>query len=292
MKKTLQDLTIKDDFMFGAVMAEEENCRGLLERVTGLSIGRVEISRERSLAYRPEYRGIRLDVYVKDEKNTRYNVEMQMVRKAALEKRARYYRSQMDMDLLLAGESYENLPDTYVIFICDFDLFGAGRYRYTFENCCLEDLNQKLKDGCRFIFLNTHGKNREEVPGELVSFLEFVRADLKESARDFQDEFVKQLQETIWKIKASRDMEERFMTLEELLRDTEKEAKAEGRAEGKAEGKIEGKAEGILELLEDKGSISERLRNRILAEKTPEVLKSWLKLAASAESVEQFEREM
>ena len=82
------------------------------------------------------------------------------------------------------------------------------------------------------------------------------------------------------------------MTLEELLRDTEKEAKAEGRAEGKAEGKIEGKAEGILELLEDKGSISERLRNRILAEKTPEVRKSWLKLAASAESVEQFEREM
>ena len=71
MKKTLQDLTIKDDFMFGAVMAEEENCRGLLERVTGLSIGRVKISRERSLAYRPEYRGIRLDVYVKGEKNTR-----------------------------------------------------------------------------------------------------------------------------------------------------------------------------------------------------------------------------
>ncbi len=68
MKKTLQDLTIKDDFMFGAVMAEEENCRGLLERVTGLSIGRVEISRERSLAYRPEYRGIRLDVYVKVRK--------------------------------------------------------------------------------------------------------------------------------------------------------------------------------------------------------------------------------
>ena len=98
--------------------------------------------------------------------------------------------------------------------------------------------------------MNTYGENREEVPGELVNFLEFVRADLKESARDFQDEFVKQLQETIRKIKASRDMEERFMTLEELLRDTEKEAKAEG------------KAEGILELLGDKGSISEELRGQ------------------------------
>ena len=29
MAKTLKELTIKDDFMFSAVMAEEENCRGL-----------------------------------------------------------------------------------------------------------------------------------------------------------------------------------------------------------------------------------------------------------------------
>lgn len=31
MKKTLQDLTIKDNFMFGAVMTDPENCKGLLE---------------------------------------------------------------------------------------------------------------------------------------------------------------------------------------------------------------------------------------------------------------------
>ena len=30
-RKTLQDLTIKDNFMFGAVMQVEENCRGFLE---------------------------------------------------------------------------------------------------------------------------------------------------------------------------------------------------------------------------------------------------------------------
>lgn len=32
-RKTLQDLTIKNNFMFGAVMIDEENCRLLLERV-------------------------------------------------------------------------------------------------------------------------------------------------------------------------------------------------------------------------------------------------------------------
>ncbi len=56
MAKTLQELTIKDDFMFSAVMAEEENCRGLLELATDISVGRVEVSREKSFAYDPEYK--------------------------------------------------------------------------------------------------------------------------------------------------------------------------------------------------------------------------------------------
>ena len=51
MKKTLQDLTIKDNFMFGAVMTDPENCKG-----------------------------VRLDVYAKDDTNTRYNIEMQVLR--------------------------------------------------------------------------------------------------------------------------------------------------------------------------------------------------------------------
>lgn len=30
-KKTLKELTLKDNFMFGAVMSDENNCRRLLE---------------------------------------------------------------------------------------------------------------------------------------------------------------------------------------------------------------------------------------------------------------------
>lgn len=45
--KTLQELTIKDNFMFGAVMSIPENCIGFLELVLGFSIERLTISRER-----------------------------------------------------------------------------------------------------------------------------------------------------------------------------------------------------------------------------------------------------
>ena len=127
--KCLQNLTMKDNFMFGAVMSEPENCKGFLEMVLGISIDRVEIDVERSMIYNPEYKGIRLDVYAKDEHNTHYNVEMQAQRETELGRRSRYYHSQIDMEILLTGVEYAELPDTYVIFVCDFDPFGEGKYR-------------------------------------------------------------------------------------------------------------------------------------------------------------------
>ena len=77
MKKTLQELTIKNNFMFAAVMCEEENCKEFLEMTLGIEIERVEVDKEKSMAYHPQYKGVRLDIYAKDEDNTRYNVEMQ-----------------------------------------------------------------------------------------------------------------------------------------------------------------------------------------------------------------------
>lgn len=54
------------------------------------------------------------------------------------------------------------------------------------------------------------------------------------------------------------------------------------------EGKTEGKAENILELLEDCGSIPKELQKQIMEEKDLDILKKWLKLAAKAETVEEF----
>ena len=296
MTRKLRELTIKDNFMFGAVMAEEENCRGLLELVTDIPIQRVEVSREKSFVYHPQYKGVRLDVYANDERNTCYNVEMQVARRPALGRRARFYRSQMDMELLLKGRDYPELPEAYVIFICDFDPFGGGYYRYTFESVCLEDSTQKMQEGCRCIFLNAVGNRPEAVPAALVHFLQYVHADLESSEEDFQDLFVEQLQKAVRHVKESREMEERYMVLEEMLREERAEGRMEGRAEGKAEGRIEGrtegKAEAIVELLRNKGPVSGPLEEKILCERDEKVLTSWLLLAAGADTAEEFEKQI
>ena len=281
--KRLQDLTIKDNFMFCAVMSEEENCTRFLEMVLGFPISRIDVSYERNMVYHPEYKGIRLDVYAKDQNNKRYNVEMQVKRDVALVKRSRYYHSQMDMELLASGTSYEELPDTFVIFLCDYDPFGRGLYCYTCGTKCKEDASVECDDGCQTIYLSTKGKNAEKLPESLVRFLKFVAADIEQSESDFEDEFVGQLQKSIHNVKESREMGERYMIFEEMMRD---ERKA-----GREEGALLAKRAFIFELLEDVGRISEELEVRIHELSDEEQLKVLHKLAAKAESIEDFEEE-
>ena len=51
------------------------------------------------------------------------------------------------------------------------------------------------------------------------------------------------------------------------------------------------KAEDVLELLTELGTVSEELRRTVMETKDLEKLKTWLKLAAKTESVEQFQRQ-
>jgi len=282
-RKTLQDLTIKDNFLFGAVMRVEENCKGFLEMVLGFPIARVVVSKEKSIIYHPEYKGVRLDIYAEDENHTHYNVEMQVRKKKSLGKRSRYYHSQMVMEYLESGEEYETIPDTFVIFVCDFDPFGQGLYCYTFRNECQEDKSVRMEDGSNTIFLNTRGRNETEVPEGLVRFLKFVTADLEESEGDFQDELVRQFQETIRRIKTDRQMGERYMIFEEML----KEEKQEGRQEGR----LEATREAVLELLKELGEIPEEIQEKIGKLEDITKLKILLKMAARADSISAFEEE-
>ena len=291
-KKQLKELTIKDNFMFGAVMMDEENCKGLLERVLQIPIDHVEISREKSIVYHPEYKGVRLDVYAKDENQTRYNVEMQVQKKPDLGKRSRYYQSQMDMEMLLAGEDYAELPNTYVIFIFDFDPIGENKYGYTFQTKCEELQEMNLEDGRTVVFLNTHGENESEVPKELVTLLHYIREDVDGSEREFHDSYVERLQKFIREVKSNREMEERFMVFEEMLRDERAEGRAEGIAEGRAEGRTEESKETLLLYLKNLGTVSKALSDRIQSQQELEVLKRWTQIAFQSKSLEEFEEKM
>lgn len=275
-RRKLKDLTIRDNFMFTAVMMQDDNCKEFLEMLLEIKIERINISYEKSFLYNPEYKGIRLDVYASDEQNTRYDIEMQ-VAKEELGKRARYYHSQMDMDLLESGHDYEELPMTYVIFICDFDSFGMEKHCYTFENHCKQDVSLTMGDESRSIFLSTKGKDDNCISKTLKDFLDFVRNDTSTNDTATSSEYVRKLQKTISKVKQNREWEQRFMYIEDYWRIMKKQNEVEVRQKD------------ILELLEDLGDIPESLSARVMSESDFSRLKIMLKMAAKADSLESFD---
>ncbi len=66
MSRNFQELTIKDSFMFAAVMSDEKQCRELLELVLEMKILQVTVIAEKSMSYRPDYHGVRMDVLAEE----------------------------------------------------------------------------------------------------------------------------------------------------------------------------------------------------------------------------------
>ena len=66
----------------------------------------------------------------------------------------------------------------------------------------------------------------------------------------------------------------------------------EGMLLGREEGKVEGKAEDILDFLGDLGEVPDTLRDEIMLQRDITILQRWLKLAAKAESIIQFQEKM
>ena len=79
--------------MFGQVMRNPDICKLFLEELLGEEIDHIEyIENQKELSDSYEHHGIRLDVYLRDGAGTVYAIEMQTIRKLALEKRVRFYQ--------------------------------------------------------------------------------------------------------------------------------------------------------------------------------------------------------
>lgn len=177
-------------------------------------------------------------MYVKDDRETVYDIEMQVSDTKELPKRSRYYQGMIDLQLIDAGQHYKKLNKSYIIFICPFDLYGKGRHIYTFENICKEDHTISMGDEAVKIFLNAGG-TMNDVSSELKAFLDYV------AGQKTEDPYVERLEEAVQEAKKNREWRHEYMTL--LMRDQEN--REIGRQEGITEGIAEGREEGEDKML-------------------------------------------
>ena len=228
----IQKLRLMDDDFFNKCMEGSTECVELILHIimdrTDLKV--ISAQTQHSIK-NLQGRSVRLDVLAVDDSGRQINIEIQREDKGAGSRRARYHSSILDANLLLAGENFEELPETYVIFITERDVLKKGLPLYRVERCVLET-NEAFGDGSHIMYVN--GENRDETPlGRLMH--DFSCADpedmnyqvLADRARYFKND------------------EEGVGIMSKILEDFRIEAMEEGKREGIAVGIEVGKKEGI-----------------------------------------------
>lgn len=103
-------------------------------------------------------RSARLDILAVDEQNKAYNIEIQRNDRGAEVRRARYNSGLMDANITEPGDRYDQLYETYVIFITENDILKAGLPIYHIERT-IQETGMPFGDGTHIIYVNSQIKD-------------------------------------------------------------------------------------------------------------------------------------
>ena len=179
MNKNYSELTIRDPFIFGKVTTDPTVSQKLISSLLDEDIQVIsEPEIEKYIRTRKDGKYVKLDLFILDDKNRLINAEMQNKSKdkqvqCDLPVRTRVYQSMIDSEVIKFGLKYKEVKECIIIFICNFDLFGQGKYKYTFRNRCEENPEIVLNDRCTKIFYNTTA-DLSEVPEKTKNLLTYI----------------------------------------------------------------------------------------------------------------------
>ena len=225
-----ESIGITDNFMFSSVFEKnKELCKRLLESILGFVLDVLNYAeREKTISADNKSKGVRLDIIARATGRV-YNIEMQNSKVDDIPRRIRYYQPLLDIEMLHAGDTYSDLKDAYVIFICRFDQFGRGKYVYRYSTNDEED-GYPFGDGAKKIVVNASG-DHGEITQELREFIDYINdpGTIEELS---QSNWVRQVDERVKFNRHSAEWRKDYMSFEVILQDKFKEGKAEGKAEG------------------------------------------------------------
>ena len=165
----INSLNLMDDTFFAAVMEDVDVCTYVLRIITGIKSLRVISSKSQYQIRNLVSHSVILDIIAEDDKGRVYNIEVQKSDKDHHPKRIRYYQANVDISFLNKGCKYEELPESYFIFISDFDPFGLGDNYYEIERK-ISGRDDIISNGVHEIYLNTEITNDREITKLLQYF--------------------------------------------------------------------------------------------------------------------------
>ena len=173
-----------------------------------------------------------MDCVARDSTGKQFDVEIQQDNEGAFPKRARYHSGLMDMNTLNPGQDFEELPESYVIFITRDDILGYGLPIYHIDRQ-IKELEEAFQDEAHIIYVNSRKQDDTEL-GRLMHDLHCKKAD--EMHSPILAKRVYELKET------QKGVELMCHEMEKIYR--------EGMESGEKRGELKAKKETILSLAE------------------------------------------
>ena len=232
----LREFRLLDDTFMTKVF-EDPNCARLLLRII-LERKDLEVTsvQTQSLLKNLQGHSVWLDIRAEDTDDRMYDVEVQRDDRGAIPKRARYHSALMDANVLKAGEDYENLVETCVIFITEHDVLAGGLPIYHIERS-VQETGKPFLDEAHIIYVNAEITDDTEL-GRLM--------------QDFRCKNAEEMHypELANRVRFFKTDQKGVKIMCEMMENLRKESFAEGRAEGRAEGISEEKRSTSLRMFE------------------------------------------
>ena len=131
--KQIQAMNLFDDIFTSVVFKDEGACLHLVRQL-------MQNPKLNIIAFRTQdaipmliSKSPRLDITAEDDKGTLYEIEIQRLEEPAPARRVRYYSSVMDSELLRKGVSYDKLPEVYLFYLSQKDIWQKGQTVYKLE---------------------------------------------------------------------------------------------------------------------------------------------------------------
>ena len=174
-KDVIKELTIMNDIFMRNVLKKRECAEYILRIIMEMKDLQVVDHIVQKDYKNLQGRSAILDCVAKDDKDKRYNVEIQQESEGASPKRARYHSGLLDMNTLNPGQDFDDLPESYVIFITRDDALGYGLPIYHVDRK-IEEVSENFKDEAHIIYVNSKKQEDTEL-GRLMHDLHCKNAE-------------------------------------------------------------------------------------------------------------------
>lgn len=179
-KKTLsilEKMRLMDDDFFSETLDNKPEAVGyIVNTILGRNDIRIVSTRTQVEYKSATKRSIRLDVEARDKDGCLLDVEVQRAEEGTSSRRARFHSSVIDRTLLKKGMDFDDMVDSYVIFITEKDKFGKGLPIYHIERKVTELDNALFEDGSHIIYVNGEYRDTNYPIGRLMHDFNCVNA--------------------------------------------------------------------------------------------------------------------